>query len=210
MDISRLTPEQLLRLTPEQRRGFTPEQRAAALAILDPVLQLTAEEQEQRDAALRLEDAETWTITVWRLITPIAESYERGDLTPLDVIALVHRISIACGPQERLQLLGRSALEMRRRHPRPRARGERRPQYSKCVRDVTAELVLLLKEQHPTERWSPTAYDKSSPLIDRALETLVVIGWFGDQPTPQPATVEDWVQALREERRSALAAPYRH
>ncbi len=142
---------------------------------------------------------------VWRLTKPIAESYERGDRTLPHALALVRRISIACSLPTRLQLLGRMALVALDRNPRPRARGERLPTYPKCVRDVTAELVLWLKEQHPDERWSVTAYQKSSPLIERALETLAVIEWFGDRPTPRTETVEDLVQERQRERRRVQA-----
>jgi hypothetical protein len=173
---------------------LTPDQVEAELERLDPSFRLTPTEQQQREVALRLEDAATWVNMVWAAIGPIADSYENGDLTLQDALRLVRRLSIACVLPARLQLLGRMVLVALTRSPRPRARGERRPPHSKVVRDVTAEFVLWLKEQHPDQRRSPTAYEQSSPLIDRAVATLTAIGWFEDQPIPQPGTVDDWVR----------------
>jgi hypothetical protein len=187
----------------EHSSRLPPDAVAAEIERLDPRFQLTSEQQRRRDAALTLADPETWRKITASCIEPTLCSYQAGELTFEDALDRIDRISVACPHQVRMQLLGTMAYLARRVSRRERM--ARRPPYPECVRTGTADLVLSLKVESPTARVTPGAsnragrYDRSSPLIRKALDILATLDWFGPTGPPSPATVDDWVRSRQKE-----------
>jgi hypothetical protein len=101
-----------------------------------------------------------------------------------------------------MALLGTLAY-LARRVPRQELKTQR-PRYPECIRTGTADLVLSLKSRTPAARVTPGAssrkgYDRSSPLIDKALKTLTLLDWFGRAGRPKPATIDRWIRSRREQ-----------
>jgi hypothetical protein len=185
-------------------RAYTsPSAVDAVLNESDASFQLGLEELRRREAALAIVgDANAWQRYTASLIKPLLLSCRENELSLEDALTWLDRVSIACLRSTRMSLLGTFAY-LALRTPRSGLQ-TRRPQYPKCVRTGTADLVLTLKNQSPTARVTPGSqnrkrHDPSSPLIDEALRVLTVLEFFAPSYPPSPATIADWVRARRKE-----------
>jgi len=171
----------------------SPQEIAAKLASHEAFRQ-TDDEETRCNVARTLADPNAWRGIVASCISPILHSYSNGELSLGDAVDILGRIAIGCWPQDRVQLLGLLGALALRITPRKLKPGEKTPLYPSCIKSGTADLVLVLKDRQPDKRRAPTAYDPTSPIITEALQVLTTIRWFGDAPTPQPATIDHWVR----------------
>jgi hypothetical protein len=73
---------------------------------LAPVFRLSLDEQQRRDGARQLMDAEAWKTFTSSCIVGVRRSYEAGEIVVEEAIRGVGRIAIGCWPQDRVQHLG--------------------------------------------------------------------------------------------------------
>lgn len=182
----------------------SPEVLTDRLESVDGRLKLSAIELVRRDKVLAIHgDVNEWQRFAVSLVEPLLASYRDDELKLDAALEWLDRVSIGCRCSTRMSLLGTFAYLALRR-PRPEPRDTRRPPYPKAVKIGTADLILHLEKQLPTERLTPgkqnrQGHDPSSPLIDRALEILNAIEFFSPSEPPSPATIADWVRARRKE-----------
>jgi hypothetical protein len=235
-ELQRLTPEDLddltiaelrqayPRLTLEQQKvaqqldpQWTSEQESAALGFCFPAYRLTPEEERRRAYALTLADASLWRRIAESCIPLIVESYSRSDVDMKGVLAATQLAAIGCSAQDRVTLLGETAVLALRQKPRKRKRGQTSPRWPLWVQRATADLVLWEAEQKHGIRRSPRPgyseadivkepEDGTSVPISKAINTLTSLGWFGTRAAPKPSTVDDWVRA-RQNAATALNPP---
>jgi hypothetical protein len=212
MDIATIAQE-WRRLPPGKRKRYlnalSPEQRTALGEFMEPALRPTPEEERFRQAAWQLADAATWQTVAASNIIHVVESYRRGHVSFNEAMTGVHRISVGCWSNGRVQLLGLTALYLLQISPEGKKRGQRRPTWPLWIQNSTADLVLSRQSETPKARRSPRHQDvvqqpadQSSPSIEWALGVFKSLGWFGGAGVPTPGTVDDWVRARLKEQKS--------
>jgi hypothetical protein len=214
MDIASLAAElgQLSREARNERfKTLTAEQQAALLEHMDPTLRLTPEELRCRDAAWALADADTWHMMASSNVVHVVESYRLGHVTIAGALEGIQRASVGCWAQTRVRIVGLTAVRLLRTVPAKRKPGQRSPAWPLWIQNATADLILTRQDEAPGVRRSPkhpdvatSPADRSSPIIEWAMEILTSIGWFGNAGIPTAGTVDDWV---RRRQRSPGAPP---
>ena len=182
-------------------KQLLPDQRAAVLESLDDAFRLTPDEQRCREAAWALADADLWQKMASSNVIHVVESYRLGHVTFTQAIAGIHRASVGCWAQARVHIVGVTALKLLRTVPSPKTRGQRSPTWPLWIQNATADLILVRQDHVPGVRRSPihadvaeNPADRTSPIIEWALEILTSIGWFGDAGTPTARTIDEWVR----------------
>ena len=207
MDIASLAA-QLGQLSAEERskrfKTLTPAQQAGLLEHMDPTLRLTPEELRCREAAWALADADLWQQMASSNVIHVVESYRLGHVTFTEAMEGIHRASVGCWAQIRVRILGLTAVRLLRTVPSKRRPGQRSPAWPLWIQNATADLILTRHDHVPGARRSPrhpdvaaTPADRTSPIIEWAMEILTSIGWFGSSGIPTAGTVDDWVRNRR-------------
>lgn len=185
----------------ERFKALTADQQATLLEHMDPTLQLTPEERQRRDAAWALADAGMWQQVASSNVIHVVESYRLGHVTFTEAMEGIHRVSVGCWAQVRVRILGLTAVRLLRTVPAKRRPGQRSPAWPLWIQNATADLILTRQDQAPGVRRSPRhsdvatrPADRTSPIIQWAMEILTSIGWFGDAGIPTSGTVDDWVR----------------
>lgn len=151
---------------------------------------LTADER----ARLQREPLSSWTSEDWlefasRIQNVVFEDYEAGEVQLGEVLRIVRASSLGCAPIDRIAFLV-LAVE-RALNTAPRARKTRRAQYAPWKKRLAGALVRgLADDWRGVERLVPTTYSESSPVLDKALEWLEVVGVF--TKPPKPKTLYRW------------------